>query len=314
MVSDRMERSNDKHSRIRQAAISTFYASERRVVLFRLMLPTAVLFRVLLWSVLIAAYSGLAVWKEHSSLAEYIDFSAGLEAALSLAIGLLLAFRVNRAFDRWWEGRILWGTLVNACRNLAVKANNVVAERDDSINRLERLITAFPFALRDHLRGGAEIKQTPGLEDERFTGKHLPSWIANQIYGIFEVWKREQRIQYGEFWMLDREAKVLLEICGACERIRNTPIAPSYRVILYHAVACFLLTLPWGIVNEFGYLTIPIVFLTSYFVIAAEELADHIEQPFDADGDGLDLDGICAGIEASVHEILATETAAKREA
>jgi putative membrane protein len=259
-------------------------------------------------SLAMAAYSGLAVWKEHGQYARYADFNAGLEAALTLVIGLLLAFRANRAYDRWWEGRIMWGTLVNACRNLAVKANNVAVRRDESNDRLRRLLVAFPYALRDHLRCGAQVNRLPGLSAEQFDGQHVPSWVVNQMYGIFATWKREHRIQFGEFWMLDHEAKVLLEICGGCERIRNTPIAPSFQIFLNHALAVFLLTLPWGIVNEFDTWTIPIVFLTSYFIIAAEGIAEHIEQPFGALGDGLDLDRICLAIETSVDEIFATET------
>ncbi len=262
----------------------------------------------MLLSSLVAIYSGLAVWKEQGPYSRFADFPPGLEAALTLALGLLLALRVNRAFDRWWEGRILWGTLVNACRNLAVKANNVVVKHDSSFDRLHRLVVAFPFSLRDHLRGVTGASRIPDMSGEHFSGQHMPSWIVNQIYGIFEVWKREERIQYGEFRMLDRESKVLLEVCGGCERIKNTPIAVSYRVLLLHALALFLLTLPWGLVDQFGVWTILIVFLTSYLVLAAEIVAEHIEQPFEAVGDNLDLDGICETIERTVDEILTTKT------
>ncbi len=131
--------------------------------MLRRMLPTTSLRSVLLLSLGMAAYSGLAVWKEHGRFARYADFPSGLEATLSLVIGLLLAFRANRAFDRWWEGRTLWGTLVNACRNLAVKANNVIVERDNSLQELERLLVAFPYALRDHLRDGARLNKLPGI-------------------------------------------------------------------------------------------------------------------------------------------------------
>jgi ion channel-forming bestrophin family protein len=257
----------------------------------------------------VAAYSGLAVWKEQGRFANYADLPSGLEAAISLVIGLLLAFRANRAFDRWWEARTLWGTLVNACRNLAVKTNNVVIKRDESFERFCGLLCVFPNVLRDHLREGADLTGIEGLSDDNSNCQHPPSRIVNQMYGILETWKQEQRIHYGEFRMLDRELKVFLEVCGGCERIRNTPIAASYRVFLNHAIAVFLLTLPWGIVNEFGGLTIPIVFLTSYFIIAAEGIAEHIEQPFGGEGDGLNLDTICEAINSSVDEIFATPTA-----
>lgn len=273
------------------------------------MLPNSVLKRVLLWSIVMAAYSGLAVWKESGEYALYADVPPGLEAALSVAFGLLLAFRVNRAFDRWWEGRILWGTLVNACRNFAVKANAVVKDRDESVDRLRRLLTAYPYALKSHLRNGVDRHQLELDAGEPIEAKHVPSAIVSRLYSIMNAWKEEGRIQYGEFRMLDREAKVLLDVCGGCERIRDTPIAPSYRTILSHAIVLYMLSLPWGIVNEFGWWTIPLVFVATYFIIGAQSLADHIEHPFVNDGDGLQLGQICQSIESSVNEIFATPPA-----
>ena len=278
--------------------------------MLRRFLPTAALRKGLILSLLMAGYSGIAVLKERGRYERYADFPAGLEAAISLVIGLMLAFRVNRAYDRWWEGRILWGTLVNASRNLAIKVNNFVDTQDDSVERFRQFLVAFPYALRDHLRDTAAVDRSPCVAQEHSNVQHVPSWIVNQLYEILTSWQQHQRIQPGEFWMLDREAKVLLEVCGGCERIKNTPIASSFQVFLNHSLIVFLLTLPWGIVNEFDLWTIPLVFVTSYFAIAAEGIAEHVEQPFRAGGDGLDLDRICAGIQSSVDEIFATPKAA----
>lgn len=259
---------------------------------------------VVLWSALFAAYSLLAVWKEHSEYARIADIPTGLEAALSLVIGLLLAFRVNRAFDRWWEGRTLWGTLVNASRNLGVKINNLVHDHDESFQRFCRLLAAYPYALRDHLRDGANPATTPGLAGEEFAGHHLPAWIVNQIYGILEEWKLSQRIQYGEFRMIDRELRVLLDVCGGCERIRDTPIAASFRSFLNQAIVFLMLTLPWGLATDFGMGTVAIVFLTAYFVLSAAAIAEHVEHPFYRGGNRLELDALCDSIDRSLSEIL----------
>ena len=267
------------------------------------MLPYSVLRRVLMWSVLMAAYSTLAVWKESGEYERYADVPPGLEAALSVAFGLLLAFRVNRAFDRWWEGRILWGSLVNACRNFAVKAAAVLTSRDASVDRLRQLLIAYPYALKSHLRGGVDADRLELDAGERIEAQHVPSAIVTRLYSIMNVWKEEGRIHYGEFRMLDRESKLLLDVCGSCERIRDTPIAPSYRTILSHAIVLYMLSLPWGIVNQFGWWTIPLVFVATYFIIGAQSLADHIEHPFVNDGDGLQLGRICQSIETSVNEI-----------
>ncbi len=253
-------------------------------------------------SLIAAAYSGLAIWKEKTEYEFVGDFPSGLEAVLSLAIGMLLAFRANRAFDRWWEGRKLWGTLVNASRNFAVKTNHLVQPRDETFATMHQLIVAFPKVLRDSLRDVPPTESLTPFGQESVQG-HAPSWVVNQMYGILENWKQEQHIDQTDFWMLDREAKVFLEVCGGCERIKNTPIALSYRVFLIHALTLFVLTLPWGIVNQFGYWTVPITFFTAYFTIAAEGIASHVEQPFTANGDGLNLDGLCQTIQSSVDGI-----------
>lgn len=270
------------------------------------MLPPSILRRVLIWSVAMTALSGLAVWKETGPFSTWADVPSALEAALSVAFGLLLAFRVNRAFDRWWEARTLWGTLVNASRNLAIKASSLVNGRDESVDRMRRLIVAFPYVLKQHLREGVDVDQLAERVGERIEAVHTPSAIVSRIYAILESWSEQGRIRDEEFRMIDLEAKVLLEVCGGCERIRNTPIANSYRVILKHAVFVYLLSLPWGIVNDFGWWTIPIELVVTYFVIGAEGIADHIEHPFVNDGDGLQLDRICHAIEDSVDEVFAT--------
>ncbi len=267
------------------------------------MLPLPIMRRVLMWTLLMGAYSGLAAWKEEGRYAQYGDVPPALEVAGSVAIGLLLAFRVNRAFDRWWEARILWGTLVNACRNLAVKVHALAGKADETTERMRRLIVSFPYALKQHLRHGVDHEQLAERAGEAIEAEHVPSAISSRIYGILEKWNQQQRIEFGKFLAIDLEARMFLDVCGGCERIRNTPIAPSYRIALKHGIAIYLVTLPWGIVNELGLWTIPAACIATYFVVGAEAIADHIEHPFVADGDGLQLEKICAGIDASVSEI-----------
>lgn len=265
--------------------------------------PTRSLWYALILSVVMSAYSGIAVWKESGQYATYFDFPTGLEAVVSLVIGLLLALHANRAFDRWWEGRILWGTLVNAIRNFSVKINVLAPDHAQNKDAVRDLAIAFPYALRDHLQDRSQDDRHPCVPENATTVTHVPTWIVQQLYNHLEQWKQTRSIQYGEFRMLDRELKVFLEVCGGCERIKNTPIPVSYRVALNHALTLVLLTLPWGLVNEYQLWTIPIVFLTTYFIVAAESIARDVERPFQQGRDKLDLTNLCTVIETSVHEI-----------
>ena len=120
---------------------------------------------------------------------------------------MLLAFRANRAYDRWWEARILWGTLVNTCRNLAVKANAMVHQPDTFHDSFQRLITSFPYALRDHLRAKTEHESTLTVGGKKISARHLPSAIISQIYETFETRKKEERIQFVDYWTLDEKPR-----------------------------------------------------------------------------------------------------------
>jgi putative membrane protein len=95
-----------------------------------------------------------------------------------------------------------------------------------------------------------------------------------------------------------------LDICGGCERIRNTPISPSYRRFIRHAIGIYLLTLPWGLVDQFHWWSVPITSLVAYLMIGVEVLAEDVEQPFGTGADDLKLDDICAAIRRSVDDIV----------
>jgi putative membrane protein len=106
-----------------------------------------------------------------------------------------------------------------------------------------------------------------------------------------------------ELRAIDAEALRLMDICGGCERIQRTRVIRSYRVFARQCVVMFLLTLPWGIVEDFGWWTVPMTMLTAYFMLGMEIVAEHVEEPFGYDDDDLDLDSLCRTISQSVSEV-----------
>ena len=253
---------------------------------------------------LMAVYSLLALWKEASPYRDVADLPANLYAAFSMVMGLLLVFRTNRVYERWWEGRTLWGTLINTSRNLAVKVRTFI--RPDPLERAEmlRLIAGFAVALKGHLRDGAMPAEIPGWESRPEKPRHVPALVASAIYERLAAWKRAGRLSDEEVRMLEREARSLLEICGGCERIRKTPIAGSYRSFTLKCLILYLATLPWGLVHEFSYWTVAATVVLTYLMVGLEAIAEALEEPFGHDIDDLDLDCYCRTIEESVAEIL----------
>lgn len=263
-------------------------------------------------------YACLPMIKEMSRFRDLGDTAPELHAALSLIVGWLLVFRTNTAHARWWEARTLWGALINASRNLGLKVSRLGSIPAEDKQRIGRLIVDFARALKLHLRQEPAAKEVmsslnaqnaaqgpnhPRSEPEPASPTHVPLALANEIYRLMGTWKASGAIDGDELRVIDAEALRLMDICGACERIQKTRIVRSYRVFARQVVLLFLLTLPWGIVENFGWWTVPLTAMTAYFMLGLEIVAEHVEEPFGYDDDDLDLDGMCRTIDHSIGEI-----------
>jgi len=232
------------------------------------------------------------------------DIPVAIDAALSVAMALILAFRVNRAYERWWEARTLWGKLVNVSRNLAVKIRELVGLGQDDRQQASDIIISFSDGLKDHLRSGADLQKLKGFEADQAVPNHLPSYLVGCLYRLMKNWQTDGKLSDQQLWILDREARELLEVCGACERIKTTLMSVSWRFFTWQCIAVYLLVLPWGLVDDFGAWTVPLTTVIAYFVMAGEGIAHYVEEPFGLYEDHLDLEAICVAIESSVGEVL----------
>lgn len=234
---------------------------------------------------------------------------AGDEAAavLGFALGILLVFRTNTANDRWWEARRQWGQLVNDIRNLALKARAHVAVDEIELRPFGRLLIAFPHALRLHLRGVRGVAAVPGFEHDPTTFPHAPGYIAGLIHETLNRWNREGRL-LDTMWVLDVHARSLLDVCGACERIRNTPLASSYRSLVRVSILVYVLVAPWSISLDTGWALFPVLLLAFAFMFGVELTAEAVEEPFGTEGDDLPLDHLCGVMQQFVEESLELPT------
>ncbi len=254
-------------------------------------------------ALLVGLYSCLPSLKEASPYHNVGDIPSEFHAALSLVLGWLLVFRTNSAYARWWEARTLWGSLVNAIRNLSIKLTCLANLAEDDVRRLQTNLNEFPVTLKNHLRRPASAGLASQADGQSSDWDHRPALLVQQIYAWIGQAKTEGNIDGHELRVLDVELAKLLEIVGGCERIARTPIVRSYRVFARQCILLFLLSLPWGISNDFGWWTIPLTIITAYFMLGMEIVAEHVEEPFGLDEDDLDLDGLCRTIQLSVTEI-----------
>lgn len=226
---------------------------------------------------------------------------------LGVFLGLFLVLRTNTAYDRWWEGRKLWGTLVNNTRNLAIKINTYTEDKEIKAFFRE-MIPNITVAIKEHLRdsriiGEMEISDEK-LKEAIIASDHRPNYITNLMYKKVREMKQKGEVSEMEYLMLDKELKSFSDIYGACERIHTTPIPYSYSMFIKKFIFFYIFTLPFGLVWQFGYWTTLIVLPVFYFLLSLELISEEIEDPFGKDINDLPLDHLTKKIKANVIETL----------
>jgi ion channel-forming bestrophin family protein len=266
--------------------------------------------KLLLMLICIGIYTAIIAWLE----LEYWQLSKEsnvknlnlLHSLLGFVLSLLLVFRTNTAYDRWWEGRKLWGSLVNSSRNLAIKLNAIL-ETNDVANRkfFQKMIPAYAFALRHHL---AKESIRLELDEEELKtidqSKHVPNQIASLIIKKINRLYLEKKITDTHLLNLNLELSSFTDICGACERIKNTPIPFSYSLFVKKFIFFYIMTLPFGFVLNMGYYVIPVVVFIFYVLASLEMIAEEIEDPFGNDTNDLPTKKIAENIKKHVAELL----------
>lgn len=225
---------------------------------------------------------------------------------IGFVISLLLVFRTNTAYDRWWDGRKKWGEMVNDSRNIAIKISAILPEKDDR-DFFKRMIPNFVFAAKEHLRQGVLFEELDLTESEKkilFAKEHIPLAISEKIYKRMVELKKEGKLSEEEFIILDKNVNALIDSVGACERIKNTPIPFSYSLFIKKFIFIYVTTLPLAFVIQFGYFSALIATFVFYVLVSMEVLAEEIEDPFGTDDNDLPMDTMCQRIKSNVEEVL----------
>jgi ion channel-forming bestrophin family protein len=264
----------------------------------------------ILWKELI--YIGIFTLLIDYFVMEFFPNESVLEKLISVyslvgfVISLLLVFRTNTAYDRWWEGRRKWGEMVNDSRNLASKLSVLLNEKEDK-EFFSRMIPNFVFACKEHLRIGVDL-HTLKLNDQELNSirskNHIPLAIANLMFNKLIQLRNNGALLAEDIFILDKNLNALMDSIGACERIKNTPIPFSYSLFLKKFIFIYVTTLPLAFVTTFGYWSALIATFVFYILVSMEVLAEEIEDPFGNDDNDLPTDQLCERIEANILEIL----------
>lgn len=276
--------------------------------------------------VTMTAWAGIVVTAHMSLIASNMGPGLAIKstahALVGLVLGLLLVFRTNSSYDRFWEGRKLWGGIVNETRNLARAACVHLKEVPEVRDRVVYGAVAFSYASMTQLRRKrrkrrksaasepiASARQCIGpltellAADEReplLANEHLP--LAVSIWTTNELRNARRAGQISDYVLVaaDQNMQQLIDYVGGCERIHSTPMPYAYMVHSRRALILYCCTLPFALVGEFGWFAIPAVLLMSFLFLGIEEIGVEIEDPFGQDENDLPLERICQTIERNL--------------
>ncbi|MDR3503378.1 MAG: bestrophin family ion channel [Legionella sp.] len=221
----------------------------------------------------------------------------------SFILAIVISFRVNTSYARWWEGRILWGGINNNCRNLALKFDAFIGlnKRQD----FYELLTKLPIIIKAHLR-----KETGELKTELLSvciheldSKNPVLLVTQRMYAILNQLRQENKLQLEQYLALDTHMVNLIDLVGGCERIANTQVPAPFAFFVKQALLFYALIFPFGWVNTFGFLVIPMMVMIVYILLGLEILSEELEEPFGKGDNDLPLNNIAKNIVRNMEQI-----------
>ncbi len=231
----------------------------------------------------------------------------------SIVLGLLLVFRTNTAYERFWEGRKLWGTLVNTVRNLARQIWGAIEEREPEDRKAKvaalRLLVAFAVAVKLHLRSEPVNSELEALMPKEWYEKlkvmnHPPLEVAFWIGDYLQQQHERNCLNTYQLTAMLKLVDTMIDVLGGCERILKTPIPLAYAIHLKQLILIYCLSLPFQIVDQLNWWTAFVVALISFAVFGIEEIGIEIENPFGYDTDDLPLDTICNTMQRNIEDLI----------
>jgi len=269
------------------------------------------------------ALAGLYVALVAAAQLEYFHFIFKVEreyfSFLGILLSLLLVFRTNTAYDRYYEGRRQWGVVIAACRNLAaILSATLPAEAAQSRVFYARMLSNFALILEGHLRENVQYDQLEEVEGVTpaalHAADHLPTKLVSLLQASYERLRAAGVLEAVHLLQIQPSQGSLLEAAGACERIRTTPIPFSYSFFIKAFIRIFILIMPFVLIDTYHYFTIPIVMIGAYALLGLELIGEEIENPFELESNDLPLKQLASLVRVNVHEALGVDLPGHKKA
>ncbi len=267
-----------------------------------------------LWRPLIPilAYILCVCWLDVQFHLENYNFPVTLVAVLGTVIGLVLAFRTNSGYARWWEARTIWGAIVNDSRTWARQLSEFVADTDAENADVHRMVhrqIAWCYALTRSLRGQDPLQDLsellPDSEIETYAGnRHVPNELLHRQAKELKQLHHASRLELFQWIELERTLTRLTNSMGGCERIKNTPFPMSYSRIVDACIFLFAFFLPFSLVNVPAPTLIATSLSLTLSFLLIERVAIYLENPFDNHATDTPMLALSRVIEINLRQML----------
>lgn len=231
------------------------------------------------------------------------------------ALSVFLGFRTTTAYNRYWEGRTLWGALINTNRSFARQVLHWVGPAPGTIlgdaaaadlaarrRALVHYAVGFSHALRLRLREHDDTAVlarfvAPADLTALTADRNRPQWFVHRMAGELRRLYDEGLIHPQHLPLLDASLGAMTDVQGACERIRNTPLPYVYAVLVHQIVGFYCFALPWGLLHALHWIMPAVAVLVSYAFFGLDAIGEELDNPFDTDANDLPLAALCTAIE-----------------
>ncbi|MEY3417969.1 MAG: hypothetical protein RL060_2081 [Bacteroidota bacterium] len=254
----------------------------------------------------VGIYTAIIVYIETNFFS--IKSTSTVHSLLGFVISLLLVFRTNTAYDRWWEGRKLLGALLNNSRNLALKLASILKDDTKHKEEIRIIIGNYALALVEHLSEKHKYyilkDQTSYPVSEVLQAEHKPNAVALQLMHFVRNMVDQKYMSSDDLRYIKFEISSFTDIVGACERIKKSPIPYSYSLFIKKFIFVYIMTIPIFFSHDFGYAIVPLTIFIFYVLVSIEMIAEEIEDPFNGDSNDLPMHDISQNIRKNIKEIL----------
>jgi putative membrane protein len=262
-------------------------------------------------ALLFVAAALVAAVVHHYAGSYFPKISALPIATMGGAVGIFVSFRTNSSYQRWWEGRQLWGRLINTSRHFATQALVYLRDRPEQARALVRRQIAYTHVLRCGLRdqdalADADVQaflspeEAAALKGESNRGHVLLHMQMEELARL----AKEGVIDPVTLRSFDESVRAFLDVQGGCERIKKTPFPRGYVYISDRLIMAFGVLLPWTLLQDMGLWALPLSVLVCFALALIGEAGRVLEDPFTMFWPALPLSALAKTIEINLRQRL----------